>query len=153
MLVDGMDKGSSRGCLPTTDHWDLRTLNVLAYQSGFMDYRAFQAAERIRKFRNMDHPNWYAARKPMRYGKGITSEAVTRIWTNVPQKASHRPMNSASGSEIRINFALRRETVGVRIPPPVLNCRPCLRIFTIGNDECRESPVLTCFISIRSLPE
>lgn len=59
-----------------TDHWDLRTLNTLAYQSGFWEYRAFQAAERIRKFRNMVHPNWYAGRKPLRFVKSIVEDRM-----------------------------------------------------------------------------
>jgi hypothetical protein len=60
-----------------TDHWDLKNLNQLARQSGLFDYRAFQASERIRKSRNLVHPNWYAGRKPTRFTQGIVDKRLS----------------------------------------------------------------------------
>lgn len=54
-----------------TDRWNLKDLNDLAYEQGLFDYKAFCSAERIRKFRNLVHPNWYAGRKPMRFTKHV----------------------------------------------------------------------------------
>ncbi len=54
-----------------TDHWSLKDLNDLAYEHGLFDYKAFRSAERIRKFRNLVHPNWYAGRRPIRFTKPI----------------------------------------------------------------------------------
>jgi hypothetical protein len=54
-----------------TDRWGLWELSQIAYRAGFLDYRAFQASERIRKFRNLVHPNWYAGRKPLKLSKNI----------------------------------------------------------------------------------
>jgi len=47
-------------------HWDLGTLNQFARACGWFDHKGFLAAERIRKNRNMLHPNWYASRRPPR---------------------------------------------------------------------------------------
>jgi hypothetical protein len=52
-----------------TDHWTFKQLNDLAFQEGLYDVRAFRAAERIRKFRNLVHPNWFAGRRPARFSK------------------------------------------------------------------------------------
>ena len=52
-----------------TDHRNLKDLNQLAYEHGFLNHKAYLAAERIRKFRNFVHPNWYAARRPLRFTK------------------------------------------------------------------------------------
>jgi hypothetical protein len=54
-----------------TDHWSLKELNELAYQQGLYDFKAFRAAERIRKFRNLVHPNWFAGRRPARFTKYV----------------------------------------------------------------------------------
>ena len=54
-----------------TDRWDLKDLNDLAYKYGFINRRALTASERIRKTRNMIHPNWYAGRKPIRFSKEL----------------------------------------------------------------------------------
>jgi hypothetical protein len=54
-----------------TDHWSLKELNDLAYAQGLFDLNAFQAAERIRKFRNLVHPNWFAGRNPARFTKQV----------------------------------------------------------------------------------
>ena len=54
-----------------TDHWSLKELIDLAYQQGLFDFKAFRAAERIRKFRNLVHPNWFAGRKPARFTKHV----------------------------------------------------------------------------------
>jgi hypothetical protein len=60
-----------------TDRWDLKDLNELAYRSGFMNRAAYLASERIRKFRNMVHPNWYAGRKPTRFSKALLDERIS----------------------------------------------------------------------------
>jgi hypothetical protein len=52
-----------------SDHWSLKELNELAYQERFFDRSAFHSSERIRKSRNLVHPNWYAARRPLRFTK------------------------------------------------------------------------------------
>jgi len=54
-----------------TDHWSLKELIDLAYQQGLFDLEAFCAAERIRKFRNLVHPNWFAGRKAVRFTKHL----------------------------------------------------------------------------------
>src|SRR5205814_328995 len=54
-----------------SDHWSLKELNDLAYEQGLFDFRAFCASERIRKFRNLVHPNWFAGRNPNRFTKHI----------------------------------------------------------------------------------
>jgi hypothetical protein len=60
-----------------TDHWNLKDLNELAYRTDFFDYGAFRASERIRKFRNLVHPNWYAGRKPLRFTKRILDARIS----------------------------------------------------------------------------
>lgn len=62
-----------------TDYWSLKTLNDLAYRNGFFDRQAYLASERIRKTRNMVHPNWYAGRKPLRFSKTIVNKMTTDI--------------------------------------------------------------------------
>ena len=57
-----------------TEHWSLMDLNNRAYETGWLDDEAFRSAERIRKFRNLVHPNWYAGRKPMRFAKDVLEE-------------------------------------------------------------------------------
>jgi len=52
-------------------HWNLKELNDLAYEQGLFDLKAFRASERIRKFRNLVHPNWFAGRNPRRFTKHI----------------------------------------------------------------------------------
>jgi len=47
-----------------TDHWDLRKLNDFASECGWFDEEVYEAAERIRRTRNLLHPNWYASWKP-----------------------------------------------------------------------------------------
>jgi hypothetical protein len=54
-----------------TDHWTLKELNDLGFRHGLFDYKAYCSAERIRKFRNLVHPNWFAGRKPIRFTKHI----------------------------------------------------------------------------------
>ena len=63
--------GRSTGRKKLTDHWSLKELNDLARKHGLFDYRAFCCAERIRKFRNLVHPNWYAGRRPIKFTKHI----------------------------------------------------------------------------------
>jgi hypothetical protein len=46
--------------------WTLKALNDFAKDCGWFDQAVFDAAERIRRNRNLVHPNWYAARKPPR---------------------------------------------------------------------------------------
>ena len=60
-----------------SDHWDLNQLITLARDSGFLDYKAFLAAQRIRKYRNLIHPNWYAGRKPLRFTKKLLDARLT----------------------------------------------------------------------------
>ena len=60
-----------------TDHWTLKELNEFAHQNGFLDHRAYQASERIRKYRNMVHPNWYAGRKPIRFSRRILEARIS----------------------------------------------------------------------------
>ena len=52
-----------------TDHWTFKELNDLAYHHGLYDHKSFRAAERLRKFRNLVHPNWFAGRQPPRFTK------------------------------------------------------------------------------------
>lgn len=59
-----------------TDHWTLKELNEIVYKSGFMNRTAYLASERIRKYRNMVHPNWYAGRKPLRFSKKMVDERI-----------------------------------------------------------------------------
>jgi hypothetical protein len=63
--------GRQTGRQKLTDHWSLKDFNHLAYEHELFDYKAFCAAERIRKFRNLVHPNWYAGRKPIRFTKHV----------------------------------------------------------------------------------
>lgn len=49
-----------------SDRWSLKTLNAFAKDCGWFDKEVFDAAERIRKNRNLVHPNWYASSKPPR---------------------------------------------------------------------------------------
>ena len=49
-----------------TDHWDLKKLNDFARECGWFDEEDYESAERIRRTRNLLHPNWYASRKPPR---------------------------------------------------------------------------------------
>lgn len=49
-----------------SEHWSLKSLNNFAKECGWFDEEVFQAAERIRRNRNLLHPNWYASRKPPR---------------------------------------------------------------------------------------
>jgi len=58
------------------DRWDLIHLNNRAYENGWFDDKAFRSAERIRKVRNLVHPNWYAGRKPMRFTKHVLEERL-----------------------------------------------------------------------------
>ncbi len=60
-----------------SEHWTLKDLSELAYQNGLLDHNAFQASERIRKFRNLVHPNWYAGRKPIRLSKSILEARIS----------------------------------------------------------------------------
>ncbi len=60
-----------------SDHWDLAKLITAAHQAGFLDDGAFRAAERIRKFRNLVHPNWYAGRKPGRFSKSLLEARIS----------------------------------------------------------------------------
>lgn len=60
-----------------TERWGLEDLNKLAYEEELFDFGAFQGAERIRKFRNMVHPNWYAGRKPIRLTKKVLDERIS----------------------------------------------------------------------------
>src|SRR5438045_2160355 len=60
-----------------TEHWSLKDLNDIAYEQGLFDYRAYRAAERIRKFRNLVHPNWYAGRKPIRFTARVLAARLT----------------------------------------------------------------------------
>jgi hypothetical protein len=46
---------------------NLKELVATAYKHGLLDRKAFCAAERIRKFRNLVHPNWFAGAKPIRF--------------------------------------------------------------------------------------
>jgi hypothetical protein len=55
------------------DYWDLKKLNDFAKECGWFDQVVFDAAERIRRNRNLLHPNWFASRKPPR---------VTRLMLN-----------------------------------------------------------------------
>ena len=48
------------------EHWVFKNLNAFALECGWFDVETFDAAERIRKNRNLLHPNWYASRKPIR---------------------------------------------------------------------------------------
>jgi hypothetical protein len=48
------------------DYWNLKKLNDFAKECGWFDQLVFDAAERIRRNRNLLHPNWYASRKPPR---------------------------------------------------------------------------------------
>ena len=60
-----------------TDHWTLQDLNQLARRAGLLNYNAFRALERIRKFRNLVHPNWYAGRKPIKFSKRILEARIS----------------------------------------------------------------------------
>ena len=55
---------------------NLMGLNRLAYECGLFDYKAFRASERIRKYRNLVHPNWYAGRKPMRFTESMVDDRL-----------------------------------------------------------------------------
>lgn len=59
-----------------SNHWDLKQLTDAAYQAGFLDHGAFRAAERIRRFRNLVHPNWYAGRKPIRFTRHLLDARI-----------------------------------------------------------------------------
>ncbi|HVY88434.1 MAG TPA: hypothetical protein VG942_06170 [Hyphomonadaceae bacterium] len=53
------------------EHWDLISLNAFGRDVGWLDRRAFFAAERIRKHRNLVHPNWFAGRQPPTVTKSL----------------------------------------------------------------------------------
>lgn len=66
-----------------TERWDLKHLIDRAYETRWFDYKAFRSAERIRKFRNLVHPNWYAGRKPIRFTKNVLGERLEDLSTAV----------------------------------------------------------------------
>jgi len=66
-----------------TERWDLKHLIDRAYETRWFDYKAFRSAERIRKFRNLVHPNWYAGRKPIRFTKYILANRREDLGTVV----------------------------------------------------------------------
>ena len=54
-----------------SEWWSLKDLINIARAQGLLDYKAFCSAKRVRKFRNLVHPNWYAGRKPIRFTKHL----------------------------------------------------------------------------------
>ncbi len=68
------------------DYWDLKRLNDFAHTVGWLDYKAFLAAERIRKHRNLVHPNWFASKNPPRIAKGLFAarhKDLAEVWRSV----------------------------------------------------------------------
>ena len=72
-----------------TDHGDLKNLIDRAYELRWFDHKAFRS-ERVRKFRNLVHPNWFAGRKPIRFTKDVLEErledldaAVLSLYRNI----------------------------------------------------------------------
>jgi hypothetical protein len=53
------------------EYWDLKRLSNFAKECGWFDQAVFDAAERIRRSRNLLHPNWYASRKPPRITRSV----------------------------------------------------------------------------------
>jgi hypothetical protein len=72
-----------RGRRKLTDRWDLIDLINRAYEVKWFDRKAYLAAQRIRKFRNLVHPNWYAGRKPIRFTRHILDERREDLSTAV----------------------------------------------------------------------
>jgi hypothetical protein len=67
-------------------HWDLKGLNQFARTVGCLDYRAFLAAERIRKRRNLVHPNWFASRTKPQIKKSVFVACETdldEVWRSI----------------------------------------------------------------------
>jgi len=60
----------------STANWNLKELIHLAWKSGFLDHKSYLSAERIRKYRNLVHPNWYAGRRPLRFTKRVLEDRL-----------------------------------------------------------------------------
>jgi len=68
------------------DHWDLKRLNEFGREVGWLDRKAYLAAERIRKHRNLVHPNWFASRVPPRIVKSLFAarlDDLDEVWRSV----------------------------------------------------------------------
>ncbi len=59
------------------EKWVLQSLNQFAKQCGWLDRQAYWASERIRRYRNLVHPAWFASRHPPRITKRLFNARVS----------------------------------------------------------------------------
>lgn len=74
------------------EHWGLKSLTALGREIGWLDRPAFLAAERIRKHRNLVHPNWFASRTPPRIVKSLfvaRHDDLDEVWRSINHWVSH----------------------------------------------------------------